>query len=134
MAKYNNFIITKDFLDKNPNAVFVFGDNLRRVGYGGAAALRDHPQTYGFITKRNPDNMDESFFRPESYRIDFTVQSIELQLVIEKNPDKIYYISQLGGGLANRYKIWEQVLKPGLEKDFSRYNNVIFLWDKEIDI
>lgn len=134
MAKYENFIVTKDFLDKNPNAVFVFGDNLRRVGYGGAAALRDHPRTYGFITKKNPDNMDESFFRPESYRIDFTVQSIELQLVIEENPDKIYYISQLGGGLANRYKIWEQVLKPGLEKDFSRYNNVIFLWDKDIDM
>jgi len=52
-------------------------------------------------------------------------------LVIEKNPDKIYYISQLGGGLANRYKIWEQVLKPGLEKDFSHYENVIFLWDKD---
>lgn len=134
MAKYENFIVTKDFLDKNPNAVFIFGDNLRRVGYGGAAALRDHPRTYGFITKKNPDNMDESFFRPESYRIDFTVQSIELQLVIEENPDKIYYISQLGGGLANRYKIWEQVLKPGLEKDFSRYNNVIFLWDKDIDM
>ena len=131
MAKYKNFIVTKQFLDENPNAVFVFGDNLRRVGYGGAAALRDHPQTYGFITKKNPDNMDESFFRPESYRIDFTVQSIELQLVIEKNPDKIYYISQLGGGLANRYKIWEQVLKPGLEKDFSHYENVIFLWDKD---
>ena len=131
MAKYKNFIVTKDFLDKNPNAVFVFGDNLRRAGYGGAAALRDHPQTYGFITKKNPDNMDESFFRPESYRIDFTVQSIELQLVIEKNPDKIYYISQLGGGLANRYKIWEQVLKPGLEKKFSHYENVIFLWDKD---
>ena len=131
MAKYENFIVTKDFLDKNPNAVFVFGDNLRRVGYGGAAALRDHPQTYGFITKKNPDNMDESFFRPESYRIDFNVQSIELQMVIENNPDKIYYISQLGGGLANRYKIWEQVLKPGLEKKFSHYDNVIFLWVKD---
>jgi hypothetical protein len=134
MATYNNFIITKEFLDENTNAVFVFGDNLRRVGYGGAAALRDHSQTHGFITKKNPDNMDESFFRPESYRIDFTVQAVELQLVIEKNPDKIYYISQLGGGLANRYKIWEQVCKPGLEKYFNNYDNVVFLWEKSIDL
>ena len=131
MATYNDFIVTKEFLDKNPNAVFIFGDNRRRLGYGGAASLRDHPQTHGFITKKSPDNLDESFFRPESYHIDFTVQSIELQLIIEKNPDKIYYISQLGGGLANRYKIWEKVCKPRLEKYFSGYDNVIFLWDKD---
>ena len=131
MAKYENFIVTKDFLDKNPNAVFVFGDNLRRVGYGGAAALRDHKQTYGFITKKNPDNIDLSFYRPESYRIDFIAHSVELQLIIEKNLDKTFYISQLGGGLANRYKIWEQVIKPGLEKYFSHYDNVVFLWGKD---
>jgi len=131
VATYNDFIVTKEFLDQNPNAVFIFGDNRRRLGYGGAASLRDHPQTYGFITKKNPDNMDESFFHPESYHIDFTVQSVELQLIIEKNPDKIYYISQLGGGLANRYKIWEKVCKPRLEKYFSVYDNVVFLWDKD---
>jgi hypothetical protein len=133
MAKYENFIVTKNFLDANPNAIFVFGDNLRRVGYGGAAVLRDHPQTYGFITKKNPDNMDESFYRPESYNIDFLVYAVELQLFIENNIDKTFYISQLGGGLANRYKIWEKVLKPGLEKYFSRYDNVVFLWNKEFD-
>lgn len=131
MAKYENFIVTKEFLDKNPNAVFIFGDNLRRVGYGGAAALRDHPQTYGFITKKSPDNIDDSFFRPESYAIDFLVYAVELQLFIEKNIDKIFYISQLGGGLANRYKIWEKVIKPGLIKYFSHYDNVVFLWDKD---
>ena len=131
MAIYNDFIVTKEFLNQNPNAVFIFGDNRRRLGYGGAASLRDHPQTYGFITKKNPDDLDESFFHPESYHIDFTVQSIELQLIIEKNLDKIYYISQLGGGLANRYKIWEKVCKPRLEKYFSVYDNVVFLWDKD---
>lgn len=133
MAKYENFIVTKEFLDDNPNAVFVFGDNVRRVGYGGAAMLRDHPQAYGFITKKNPDNMDESFYRPESYAIDFLVYAVELQLFIEKNLDKTFYISQLGGGLANRYKIWEKVIKPGLIKHFSHYDNVVFLWNKDID-
>ena len=133
MAKYENLIITKEFLDKNPNAIFVFGDNLKRVGLGGAAILREHPQAYGFITKRSPDNRDESFYKPEHYRTDFMAYSVELQLFIEKNRDKIIYISQLGGGLANKYKIWEQVVKPGLEKYFSHYENVVFLWDKEID-
>jgi len=133
MARYENFIVTKKFLDENPNAVFIFGDNLRRVGYGGAAALRDHPQTYGFITKRNPDNREESFYRPDTYTTDFLAHAVELQLFIEKNTDKIFYISQLGGGLANKYKIWEKVIRPGLVKYFSHYDNVVFLWDKEID-
>lgn len=131
MAKYENFIVTKQFLDENPNAVFVFGDNLRRVGYGGAAVLRDHPQTYGFITKKNPDNRDESFYTPDNYRMDFLAYAVELQIFIEKNIDKTFYISQLGGGLANRYKIWENVIKPGLEKYFSCYNNVVFLWTQD---
>jgi len=131
MAKYENFIVTKEFLDKNPYAVFIFGDNLRRVGYGGAAVLRDHPQTYGFITKKSPDNMDDSFYRPDTYITDFLAYAVELQLFIEKNKDKTFYISQLGGGLANRYKIWEKVIKPGLIKYFSHYDNVVFLWDKD---
>jgi hypothetical protein len=131
MAIYKNFIITKQFLDENPNAVFIFGDNLCRVGYGGAAALRDHKQTYGFITKRNPDNMDESFYRPDNYRMDFLAYMVELRMFIDKNKDKTFYISQLGGGLANRYRIWEEVIKPGLKKYFSHYNNVVFLWDED---
>ena len=133
MARYERLIVTKKFLDENPNAIFVFGDNIRRTGYGGGAMFRDHPQAYGFITKKNPDNRDESFYRPESYAIDFLAHMIELQLFIEKNTDKTFYISQLGGGLANRYKIWEKVIKPGLIKYFSHHDNVVFLWDKEID-
>lgn len=132
MARYENIIITKEFLDKNPNAVFVFGDNEKRLGYGGAAKLRDHPQTYGFITKRSPDNLDESFFRPESYLAFFLAHLVELQVNLSKNPQKTYYISQLGAGLANRYKIWEEVIHPRLIKYLSCYENVVFLWDEKL--
>lgn len=130
MAKYNNFIITKEFLDKNKNAIFVFGDNLIHKGYGGAAILRDHPQAYGFVTKKYPDNKDESFYRPEEYESNFLASAVELMLFIEANIDKTFYISQLGGGLANKYKIWEKIVKPGLIKYFNKYENVVFLWDE----
>jgi hypothetical protein len=130
MAKYNNFIVTKEFLDKNEDAVFVFGDNTIRQGYGGAAILRDHPRAYGFITKKYPDNRDESFYRPEEYQVDFLASAVELMLFVEQNIDKTFYISQLGGGLANKYKIWEKVVKPGLIKYFTEYENVVFLWNE----
>lgn len=130
MAKYSNFIVTKEFLDENEDAVFVFGDNTIRQGYGGAAILRDHPRAYGFITKKYPDNRDESFYRPEEYQVNFLASAVELMLFIEQNIDKTFYISQLGGGLANRYKIWEKVVRSGLVKYFSKYENVVFLWDE----
>ena len=67
MATYKNIKITQEFLDNNPNAYFVFGDNLERYGHEGAAKLRDHPHAIGFITKKFPDNKDESFYKPEEY-------------------------------------------------------------------
>lgn len=119
-------IITKSYLRKNPNHIFVFGDNLKRKGYGGAAKLRDEPNTYGFITKKYPNNNDGSFYKPEEYKIKFDVELKRLIKEIEKNPDKIYLISQLGGGLANKYKIYQKVIKKGLTV-LTKYDNVKFI-------
>jgi len=130
MAKYSNFIVTKEFLDSHQDVVFVFGDNLTHKGYGGAAILRDHPRAYGFITKKYPSNEDDSFYGVTEYRDVFKRELMYLEDDIRANKNKTFYISQLGGGLANRYKIWENVIKDGLEKALSKYENVVFLWDE----
>lgn len=130
MASFKNRLISKDFLDTNPNAIFVFGDNLLKTGYGGAALLRDHPQSIGFITKKYPDNKDTSFYRPEEYESLFREQLNLLKEMIQSNQDKIFYISQLGAGLANKYLIWEKLIKINLENELSRFKNVVFCWDK----
>jgi hypothetical protein len=130
MAKYSNFIVTKDFLDFHEDIIFVFGDNLIHKGYGGAAILRDHPRAYGFITKKYPSNDLDSFYGVTEYREVFERELMYLENDIKKEKNKTFYISQLGGGLANRYHIWESIIKKGLEKALSRYENVIFLWDE----
>lgn len=130
MAEYKNFLMTKEFLDSNPKAIFVFGDNTIRQGYGGAAILRDHPQSYGFITKKYPDNEDKSFYQPKEYAIVFFDELVKLREKIQDDPFKKFYISQLGGGLANKYNIWEKVIKNGLEKNLQEFPNVVFLWEK----
>jgi hypothetical protein len=127
--KYQNLIITEDFLDKNPSAIFVFGDNTLRQGYGGAAVLRDHPRAYGFITKKYPNNDDGSFYHPKEYASIFFDELVKLKEKIQDDPFKTFYISQLGGGLANKYKIWELIIKDGLEKNLKSFLNVILLWD-----
>lgn len=128
MAKHIDLHITENFLKENPEAIFVFGDNTIRKGYGGGASLRDHPRTYGFLTKKFPDNRDSSFYDCEEYRSVFPIELENLKTYINEHSENTFYISQLGGGLANRYHIWEIIIKNSLEKEFENYDNVIFLW------
>jgi hypothetical protein len=132
MSKYQDIEITEDFLDKNPDTYFVFGDNLERQGYGGAAKLRDHPHAIGFITKKFPDNKDESFYKPEEYSTVFFEELTKLKIIIQKYPKKVFYISQLGGGLANRYKIWEKLIRHNIVRSLSSFENVTFCWDANL--
>lgn len=128
MAIYKNLTITREFLDSNPTAYFVFGDNIERRGTGGAAVLRDHPHAIGFITKKFPDNKDESFYKPEEYSSVFFEELKKLKTIIEKRPEKTFYISQLGGELANRYKIWDKLIRHNLVRALEPFDNVIFCW------
>lgn len=123
----DQMIITAHYLVDNPNHIFVFGDNLVRKGFGGAAKFRGYPNTYGFITKKYPNNYDSSFYRPEEYIQIFNHELSKLVFEIESHKDNDYLISKLGAGLANRYNIWEQVIKRGLTR-LGDYSNVTLLW------
>jgi hypothetical protein len=129
-SKHQNINITREFLDNNTDAIFVFGDNLQRWGHGGAAALRDHPQSLGFITKKFPDNNDGSFYTPQEYEPVFKEELEKLVSEAETNPSKIFYISQLGAGLANKFNIWEKVIRNNLLTTLAKYPNIVFCWNE----
>jgi len=132
MAVYKNILVTQEFLDLEPNSYFVFGDNLERWGYGGAAKLRDHPHAIGFITKKFPDNRDSSFYRPEEYSPVFFEELEKLKKIITKRPNKRFYISQLGGGLANKFRIWELLIRDNLVRSLNNFDNVVFCWEDKL--
>ena len=121
-------IIDEKFLRDNPDHIFVFGDNRLRTGKGGAAKLRDEPNVYGFITKKFPNNRELSFYKPQEYHEVFEREMQKLIDTIERNSDKIYMVSKLGAGLANKYYIWEKVIEPQLKSLLSKYSNVMFLF------
>jgi hypothetical protein len=129
MATFKNLNINWRFLDENPSAIFVYGDNLQKFGKGGAAFLRDHPQAIGFITKKFPDNNDGSFYRPEEYKDIFTEELNKLENFIKENNQKTFFISKLGSGLANKYNIWEKLISSNLVESLKNYENVIFCWE-----
>lgn len=119
--------ITSKYLRENPDIVFVFGDNLIHKGKGGAASLRDEPNTYGFITKKYPNNNDSSFYRPSEYFPVFLRELRKLSNEIRGHPEKIYLISKLGSGLANKYHIYEKVIEAGLESLSENLPNIVIL-------
>lgn len=60
--------ITREIVQANPNKVFLFGDNLMRVGMGGqAAAMRGEPNAFGIATKVTPGMKDEDFFSDDYF-------------------------------------------------------------------
>lgn len=122
-------LIDKHYLRQNPDHIFVFGDNLLRVGKGGAAILRDEPNTYGFVTKKAPTHNSSDSYKPEEYSSKYEVEIKRLKKEIEKSPTKTFLISKLGAGLANKYGIWEKIIRPNIRKDLSQYQNVKFLWE-----
>ena len=85
-------IIDEQYLKEHPNEIFVFGDNLDRLGYGGAAMLRDLPNTYGFITKKSLLHEKDSYYRPDEYEPIFYKEIAKFINIAQQNPDKTYLI------------------------------------------
>lgn len=121
-------IITKEFLDKNPSYIFVFGDNSIHKGMKGAAVLRYHSQSIGFVTKKRPSYDSSAYYRPDEYTHVFNKELEKLEKDIKSCPHYTFLISKLGSGLANKYGIYEQVIRDGL-KVLEKYLNVKFLFD-----
>jgi len=105
-------MITAEYLRANPQVVFVYGDNLVKRGKGGAAALRDEPNTYGFLTKKYPNRKPESYYTTEEYAPIFEEELRKFKLVVEANPDRVFLVAKLGGNLANLHGIYESIILP----------------------
>ena len=121
-------IVTEQYVDEHPNVIFVYGDNLLHRGRGGAAVLRWHHQSYGFVTKRRPSWTDDAFYHPDEYRSVFDQELSRLLDQIRSHPDRIYLISKLGSGLANRYHIYEEIIRPALHQLQQDYPNVYLVY------
>ena len=70
---------TPELLRSHSDKYFVFGDNTRRQGHGGQAAIRDEPNALGIATKFAPNNVQAAFFKDNA--TSFAVLKHELQVV-----------------------------------------------------
>lgn len=125
---YMDSIISLHYLRENPDHIFVFGDNTLHVGKKGAAMLRDEPNSYGFITKKRPSYDASAYYKPAEYKHVFKKEIERLERDIEACPHLTFLISKLGAGLANKFGIYEKVIREGL-RPLEKYPNVKFLFD-----
>lgn len=70
MAVVRQKMIFRTDLQANPDVLYLFGDNVERVGLGGQAKeMRHEPNAVGIVTKWRPDMKDSSFFSDDQFEI-----------------------------------------------------------------
>lgn len=111
-----------------PQTLFVFGDNMARVGYGGqAASARGEPNTVGIPTKLHP-----AIYMSDEYFYDAKKQIVEAFVVLAQHlhqgKDIVWPMDGVGTGLARLPETAPQIFaaiercKEGL---FSMANEII---------
>lgn len=60
--------ITREYVRANPDKLFLFGDNLKRRGFGGQAAeMRGEPNAIGIPTKKSPSYKPGAYFSDDEF-------------------------------------------------------------------
>lgn len=112
-------LITRKEIQANPDILYVFGDNLDRVGWGGQASeMRGEVNSVGIATKRSISHSypDDYFFDYQSDVIG--ILDAEFDFLVEFiNRNKV--LTEGGWDATNRYKVVvipEDGLGTGLSK------------------
>lgn len=100
---YQGWIARAD-LQRNPKALYVFGDNVQRQGMGGqAGAMRGEPNAVGVATKYLPTMEDEAFFTDEKLSEQKEILTKDLRPIIKhlkKGGVVIWPLDGIGNGLS----------------------------------
>ena len=98
ILKEKRFSIEK--CEANPNYLYIFGDNLTKMGRGGQAIIRFCKNSFGIPTKKLPSQYEQSYFTDKEYEVNISL----IKDVIENIPTNyeaiVFPEDGLGTGLA----------------------------------
>ena len=95
---------TVEDVQKNPHALFIFGDNNIGRGKGGQAIIRGLPNAIGIPTKKYPSNDPESFYTDAEYNENITKINTAINIIVGLSTSYKYIVlpeDGLGTGLAD---------------------------------
>ncbi len=84
-VKYFTGFWTCEDVKKNPNYLFVYGDNDEKRGRGGQAIIRGLSNTIGIPTKKAPNNLPESFYTDIEYEKNIKKIDVAIQRILIKS-------------------------------------------------
>lgn len=91
-------------LDLNPSVYYIFGDNHRRTGRGGLAAIcRGKPNTIGIRTKKAPLTNATAYLTDDEYDINKEWIDEDMDRVVQylfEGRVVVFPVAPLGSGLA----------------------------------
>ena len=115
--------------DANPMNIYVFGDNLQRVGNGGQAQIRPCKNTFGVATKRSPSMAEDAFF-DDTFN-DYIMMNMDLFRLYTmmntpeaKNCTLVFPVDGLGTGLSELPK-HSPFINEQLKELLQQYFNVL---------
>ena len=115
-----------DLCNKNPDKIFVFGDNLIGKGKGGQAIIRDCPNAFGIPTKRLPSMDENSFFSDKEDEEKIVLSRLrELYKLMFSGKEIILPIDGLGTGLADMENKSPKIFKKMNETIKNHFLNMI---------
>lgn len=121
--------VTKQYLRNNPNVIFVFGDNSKRLGKLGTSFLRDELNTYGFVIKKNSKSDASSYFEIEEYSNVYFNEIDKFRKEVMENRGRIFLIDDFGKWKNGDINLFDNFLREKMIDDLSDLDNVKFLWD-----
>lgn len=96
--------VMKRYSDKdcknNPNKIFIFGDNTKRVGNGGQAQIRGNSNALGIATKINPGAFEDSYMKDSELESNKKVIDSDIQKIKDLGRQLVFPKDGLGTGLA----------------------------------
>ena len=74
---YQKFIWREE-MKLNPHSIYIFGDNVKRVGFGGQAKeMRGEPNAFGIVTKLAPTYNPDDFMKDTQENFDLVAADFE---------------------------------------------------------
>ena len=136
MALIYKKYITREDLQNNPDDLFVFGDNLKRAGFGGQAKeMRGEPNAVGIPTKISPNMTEDAFLKQYHFGEWYSATRYDLYMLrgaMYSGANVIWPMDGIGTGLANLKnnspKIWKVI------DEFRKELQAIAEFRKEIEL
>jgi hypothetical protein len=103
---YSRHIARKD-CQNNKNAIFIFGDNDERKGYGGLAKeLRGEPNAIGIRVKKKPTREPDAYYTDDELETNISKITEDINKVIDwinegKYDTIVFPYNGIGTGLAD---------------------------------